>query len=54
MGRLLRFSIVFLAIVLSNWFAQSLTGYSLIGGDLFLILFLSFVAIFAFTCIWRM
>jgi hypothetical protein len=53
MGRLLRITLIFLVVVLSNWCAESLTGYSLIGGDVFLILFLGFVAIFAFIYIWR-
>lgn len=54
MGRLLRITLIFLAVVLSNWCAEHFTGYALIGGDLFLILLLGLAAIFAFTYIWRM
>jgi hypothetical protein len=53
MARLLRITVTFLAIVLSNWLVTRLTGYSLIGSDLFIIIFLGFVVIFVFASIWR-
>jgi len=53
MGRLFRITIIFFAVVLSNWAVDSLTGYSLIGSDLFVILLAGFLVLFLFVYVWK-
>lgn len=53
LNRLQRITLIFFIIVVTNWVVASLTGYSLIGGDLFVIFFLAFLALFTLLCFWR-
>jgi sigma-B regulation protein RsbU (phosphoserine phosphatase) len=46
-----RITLILFAIVTANWAMASFTGYSLIGGDLFVIFFLGFLTLFAVLCL---
>src|SRR5262252_8911584 len=46
-----RITVILFAIVTANWAMASFTGYSLIGGDLFVIFFLGFLTLFAVLCL---
>src|SRR5215467_7288987 len=46
-----RITITLGAIVTANWVMASFTGYSLIGGDLFVIFFLGFLTLLAVLCL---
>jgi sigma-B regulation protein RsbU (phosphoserine phosphatase) len=46
-----RLTIILGAIVTANWAMASFTGYSLIGGDLFVIFFLGFLTLLAVLCL---
>ena len=52
-----RITLILFVTVLTNWVVDSITGYSLIGGDLFNILLLVFVALLILTLtrkvLWR-
>ena len=41
-GRVRRITLILFVIVLANWAAGHLTGYTLIGGDLFLFFLIAF------------
>jgi len=43
--RLQRLTVVLFVIVVTNWVMVSTTGYSLLGGDLFMVFFLVFLAL---------
>src|SRR5215831_7511878 len=51
LGRIQRITLILFAIVAANWAISSLTGYSLIGSDLFVIFFLAFFTLFAVLCL---
>src|SRR5215471_12729656 len=51
LSRLHRITLILFAIVAANWLVSSFTGYSLIGGDLFVIFFLAFLVVFAVACL---
>src|SRR5689334_13749635 len=51
LSRIQRITLVLFAIVVANWAISSLTGYSLIGSDLFVIFFLAFLVLFAVLCL---
>jgi phosphoserine phosphatase RsbU/P len=49
LNRLQRITLILFATVVVNWLIASATGYSLIGGDLFTILFIVFLALLVVT-----
>ncbi len=53
LNRLQRITLIFFIIVVTNWVMASFTGYSLIGGDLFVIFFLAFLVLFTLLFFWR-
>ncbi len=53
LNRLQRITLIFFIIVVTNGVMASFTGYSLIGGDLFVIFFLAFLVLFTLLLFWR-
>jgi sigma-B regulation protein RsbU (phosphoserine phosphatase) len=51
LSRIQRITLILFAIVVANRVISSLTGYSLIGSDLFVIFFLAFLIVFAVLCL---
>src|SRR6516164_6319 len=51
LSRIQRITLILFAIVVANSVISSLTGYSLIGSDLFVIFFLAFLIVFAVLCL---
>src|SRR5215813_2291464 len=51
LSRIQRINLILFAIIVANWAISSVTGYSLIGSDLFVIFFLGFVTLFAVLCL---
>ena len=45
LSRLQRITLVLFVIVVTNWVVVSTTGYSLLGGDLFMVFFLVFLVL---------
>jgi hypothetical protein len=50
--RLQRITLILFLIVISNWLMIRFTGYSLIGGDLFLLFLVVSVLLLAISLIW--
>jgi hypothetical protein len=50
--RLQRITLILFLIVITNWLMISFTGYSLIGGDLFLLFLIISVLLLAISLIW--
>jgi uncharacterized membrane protein len=53
LNRLQRITLILFTIVVTNWVMASFTGYSLVGGDLFVIFFLAFLVLFTLLFFWR-
>jgi sigma-B regulation protein RsbU (phosphoserine phosphatase) len=51
LSRIQRINLILFAIVVANWAISSVTGYSLIGSDLFVICFLAFLVVLAVLCL---
>src|SRR5690242_6727433 len=51
LSRLQRINLILVVIVVANWAISSVTGYSLIGSDLFVIFFLAFLVVLAVVCL---
>ena len=49
--RIQRLTLILFVIVVTNWVMVSATGYSILGGDLFILFFIGFLILFLITCI---
>src|SRR5947207_553199 len=51
LNRLQRITLILFAIVVTNWIMTSATGYSLLGGDLFTVFLIVFLALLSLSLI---
>src|SRR5262249_49002108 len=51
LSRIQRINLILFAIIVANWAISSVTGYSLIGSDLFVIFFLAFLSLLVVLCL---
>ncbi len=49
--RLQRITLILFFVVVTNWVTVSMTGYSLLGGDLFMVFFIVFLALSALVLV---
>jgi hypothetical protein len=54
LSRLQRITLILFVTVVGNWVVASLTGYSLIGGDLFTFLLIVFVLFVVVSVVWTL
>jgi hypothetical protein len=54
LSRLQRITLILFVTVLGNWVVASLTGYSLIGGDLFTFLLFVFLLFVVVSVVWAL
>lgn len=54
LSRLQRITLILFVTVVGNWVVASLTGYSLIGGDLFTFLLVVFLLFVAVSVVWAL
>ena len=54
LSRLQRITLILFVTVIANWVVASLTGYSLIGGDLFTFLLILFLLFLSVSLVWAL
>jgi hypothetical protein len=54
LSRLQRITLILFVTVVANWAVASLTGYSLIGGDLFTFLLIVFLLFVVVSLVWAL
>jgi hypothetical protein len=54
LSRLQRITFILFVTVVGNWVVASLTGYSLIGGDLFTFLLIVFLLFLVVSVVWAL
>ena len=54
LSRLQRITLILFVTVVGNWVVASLTGYSLIGGDLFTFLLIVFLLFVVVSVVWAL